>query len=101
MRNITVLLVAGLSFAAGKDDGKVEIIDGAPTDVPIGACNPLTQTGCNAGEKCTWINDQDNPPIGHVGCAPDGTIALDGACTDPPAGPMGYDTCVKGTVCLS
>lgn len=71
-------------------------------------CNPLAQTGCGLrrGEKCTWINDQDNPPIGHVGCAPEGGVggtplALGAACTDPVAGPMGYDDCMKGTVCLS
>jgi hypothetical protein len=67
-------------------------------------CNPLTQGGCNPGEKCTWVNDQDSPPIGHIGCAPDygaAAVAIGGACTDPPAGPMGYDTCVKGAVCVS
>jgi len=76
---------------------------GGGSDAAMGSCNPLTQAGCNANEKCTWVNDQANPPIGHVGCVPDGTIALGGACTDPPggAGAMGYDTCVKGTVCLS
>ena len=70
-------------------------------DAGPGVCNPLTQAGCAAGEKCTWINDQDNPPIGHVGCAPDGTLAIGTACTAPPAGPMGYDDCAKGSVCLS
>ena len=66
-------------------------------------CNPLTQTGCNAGEKCTWINDQDDPPIGHVGCAPEAAApkAIGEACTPPPGGPMGYDDCAKGAVCLS
>ena len=37
-------------------------------------------------------------PEGGVGGTP---IALGGACTDPVAGPMGYDDCAKGTVCLS
>ena len=95
-----VALIAGL--AACGDDGGVTFIDAPPGDVnTVGTCNPRTQTGCNAGEKCTWINDQDNPPIGHIGCAPVGTIAIGGACTDPPAGPMGYDQCVAGAVCLS
>ena len=39
------------------------------------ACNPLTQAGCAAGEKCTWLLDALTPPqyVGHIGCAPDGT----------------------------
>ena len=95
--------ICTLLFAACSDgkNGPGGFIDGAPGDVVDGVCNPKTQTGCNPGEKCTWINDQDNPPIGHVGCAPNGTIAIGQACTDPPAGPMGYDNCVGGSVCLA
>jgi hypothetical protein len=94
-------LFAGLAACGGGSDKPVFVDAPSGGDGGAGACNPLTQTGCNAGEKCTWINDQDNPPIGHVGCAPDGTVAIGAACTDPPAGPMGYDQCVKGSVCLS
>ncbi len=99
-------LFLGLVAACGggSGGGGPVFVDAAPpsdsTVVPP-TCNPLTQTGCNAGEKCTWWTDQDNPPIGHVGCSPDGTTAIGQACTDPPAGPMGYDSCVKGSVCLS
>ncbi|HEY4179419.1 MAG TPA: hypothetical protein VGM90_21390 [Kofleriaceae bacterium] len=64
-------------------------------------CSPTAQTGCNAGEKCTWINDQDDPPIGHIGCAPDGNVEIGTACTAPAAGPMGYDTCKKGSFCIN
>ena len=62
-------------------------------------CDPLLQTNCNAGEKCSWIIDQDNPPIAHIGCAPDGTIASGQQCSPPVAGPLGFDACVKGSVC--
>ena len=104
MRKIAFLLFA--IAACGDDGNSVIVLDGAGGDTGPATCNPLTQTGCAAGEKCTWINDQDNPPIGHVGCAPEGgvggtPIALGGACTDPVAGPMGYDDCAKGSVCLS
>ncbi len=97
-------LFAGLTACGGGGgNNSVQLVD-APTVDAMTTCNPLTQGGCNPGEKCTWINDQDDPPIGHVGCAPDPGatgIAIAGACTEGPAGPMGYDTCVKGAVCLS
>jgi hypothetical protein len=96
-------LLIGLSACPGGKETDVTLID-APLVDAMTTCNPLTQGGCNPGEKCTWINDQDDPPIGHVGCAPDpgaGGIAIGSACTDPPAGPMGYDNCAKGSVCLS
>jgi len=96
-------LFAGLAACGGGSNNSVTLVD-APTVDAMTTCNPLTQGGCNPGEKCTWINDQDDPPIGHVGCAPDPGatgIAIGSACTDGPAGPMGYDTCVKGAVCLS
>jgi hypothetical protein len=97
-------LFAGLTACGGGGgNNSVQLVD-APTVDAMTTCNPLTQGGCNPGEKCTWINDQDDPPIGHVGCAPDPGatgIAIGGACTEGPAGPMGYDTCVKGAVCLS
>ena len=100
-------LFVGLTACGGGGNSSVNLIDSAGGGDGSGSiCNPLTQTGCSTGEKCTWINDQDNPPIGHVGCAPEGgvggtPIALGGACTDPVAGPMGYDDCAKGSVCLS
>ncbi len=101
------LAIAAVLFGFAACDKKEGVI---LVDAPMGdggntmTCNPLTQGGCNTGEKCTWINDQDDPPIGHVGCAPDPGatgIAIGGACTEGPAGPMGFDTCVKGSVCLS
>jgi len=81
----------------------VTLVD-APVDAPLGGpCNALTQAGCSVGQKCTWIRDQDNPPLGHVGCAVDpGAIglAIGAACATPPAGPQGYDSCVRGSVCV-
>ncbi len=84
------------------DDASVVLVDAPQVffDAPAATCNPLTQTGCNAGEKCTWWHDQDSPPIGHVGCAPNGTIAVGAACTEPAAGPLGYDDCVRGSYCI-
>ena len=100
------LFVGLAACGGGSNSNSVNLIDASGDGGGGMACNPLTQTGCDAGQKCTWINDQDNPPIGHVGCAPEGgvggtPIAIGGACTDPVAGPMGYDDCAKGSVCLS
>ncbi|MGE0870276.1 MAG: hypothetical protein AB7P03_17050 [Kofleriaceae bacterium] len=86
------------------NNNDIMLIDSSTTpDAPVtAACNPNAQTGCQAGEKCTWITDQEEPnPIGHVGCVPDGTIAVGDACTEGPPGPMGYDQCVKGAVCIA
>lgn len=75
----------------------------APPTTPAtntNTCNPLTQTGCNANEKCTWIIDQTNPSIGHIGCTPRGTVPIGCACTVGAAGATGYDDCVQGATCL-
>jgi hypothetical protein len=63
-------------------------------------CNPLTQTGCAASEKCTWITDQTTPQrIGHIGCTPTGTVETGCACTTGLPGSTGYDDCQKGSIC--
>ena len=86
-----------------------------PLDAPpdscgyyFGACNPLTQTGCNVGEKCTWALVPDHPPLGYVDCAPEGTVPIGAACSYSETmhvdecGRLVTDTadnCVKGAVC--
>lgn len=91
------VLLAGLATACGGGSNKP---DASTIDAAL-SCNPLDQTGCDPGEKCTWVIDQDNPRVGHIDCAPDGTVQAQGACTYGPAGPMGYDNCVAGTACSS
>jgi hypothetical protein len=86
-------------------------VDAAIADAPIDAyvpCNPVAQSGCQAGEKCTWIIDIDGTAttndIGHVGCVAVGaTPTADGAaCNDATAGANGgADTCVAGDLCIS
>ena len=81
-------------------DAPVILID-AMVDAASGPCNPLAQTGCNSGERCTWIKDQDVPtPIGHIGCVPMGTVAVGAACTVATA-TTGHDDCIVGSVCVS
>jgi hypothetical protein len=100
------------SFAAGHGHGCVagrgpfyECDDPMPVDpcaitTPV-ICNVLQQTGCAAGEKCTWIEDATTPQkVGHIGCAPDGTVARGASCMyTPPGANGGYDDCMKGDVC--
>ena len=74
--------------------------DGSPI-----ACNPLLpvgQQGCIPGQKCTWIRVQDTPePLGRLGCVPDGSVALGGACTQGASGnTTGYDDCAAGGICI-
>ena len=90
------VLFTGLMAACGGGK-KVNLIDAPPADG--GVCNPLTQAGCAAGEKCSWIIDDATADIGHIGCAPDGTVAVGGACMN--AGGVGPDDCVAGNVCVA
>jgi len=98
-------LFVGLIAACGggSDSKKIVLPDGAGGDTGPSICSPLTQTGCNAGEKCTWIWDQLPPsgqttpaPIGHIGCTAAGTLALGANCG---ARALGGDTCAAGLAC--
>jgi hypothetical protein len=91
-------------IAACTGDTPLHFVDATISNDVIdeGFCNVLTQTGCNVGEKCTWIHDVDLPdPIGHIGCAPDlGGVRPGGACTVAAPQVGGYDNCVKGDACI-
>jgi hypothetical protein len=95
------ILVGFLVACGGNNNNKVVLIDSAGSGSDM-TCNILTQTGCNAGEKCAWVRDQSSAnPLGHLACAPDGSMPIGGACTYGPDGVMGYDNCAKGGVCLA
>jgi hypothetical protein len=102
MRIDALMLLAMLAACGNGVRHGVCICDAPPGDLDANyACNPLAQTGCLIGEKCTWIVDQLQPQeVGHVGCAPDGSASSDGACIPGPPGPDGFDDCVKGNICL-
>jgi hypothetical protein len=65
-------------------------------------CDPKSQSGCGTYEKCTWVVDQVDPPIGHVACVPVGEgIPIGEECQRSAPGPGGgIDECVEGAVCL-
>lgn len=95
------LLIGLIDVGACASKPRSTQLGDAATDA-LDTCDPLAQTGCNSGEKCTWVLDATVPTVlGHVGCVPDGTEALGAACTYGPPGPMGYDNCAKGNACVS
>ena len=100
-RSWSVGVVVALAACGG--GGGTKLVDGG-ADAPT-ACNPVAQTGCQAGEKCTWIIDIDGtsttPDVGHIGCAVAGTTPDGGTCQDATATANGgVDTCVAGDLCI-
>lgn len=94
---------AASSGGGGATDGGLDASStgdagGAPDAGP--PCNVLEQTGCSAGQKCTWV--RTGLQQGKIACAPDGTVDVNGACQYGSAsGGSGYDDCRKGNVCLA
>ncbi len=92
-------LLLGVIAACG--GGGTKLLD-ASVDAPM-ACNPIAQTGCMTGEKCTWVVDVDPTPtrdeIGHTGCVPDGSAIAGAACTGATA--AAPDICKAGELCIS
>jgi hypothetical protein len=103
-----VAAIVCVAAACQSDNGSfVRITDSGSPDVYVACprnktsqCNPLTQSGCAAGEKCTWLLDAVVPQyIGHIGCAPMGARDVGESCMYGPPGCDGYDDCKKGFVC--
>lgn len=71
--------------------------------VVLTACDPVAQTGCAAGKKCTWIRTSSSgTPAGALGCAPAGTAAAGAACSYGADGEQtGFDDCRGGLACLA
>ena len=70
---------------------------GSAIDAPlVTACDPITQTGCSTGERCTWV--QVNQSTGYVGCQPNGTVPGGGACKFGSGFPA-TDNCEAGYAC--
>ncbi|MBA3539289.1 MAG: hypothetical protein H0T79_06645, partial [Deltaproteobacteria bacterium] len=84
----------GASVDAPVSDAPSDGKSDAPADAFSGVCNPFTQTGCGANEKCTWF--QEAAGTGHLGCAPNGTVAVGGACMYTSTG---ADNCKVGAAC--
>jgi hypothetical protein len=61
-------------------------------------CNLGTSGGCETGQACTWIVDQDDPFVAHPACVTPGTTPVGSACTQSPA-PLGTSDCELGSFC--
>jgi hypothetical protein len=105
MKNLILAAAVAAFVAACGGGGKPTLID-ANSDA-LSVCNPIAQTGCKTGEKCTWIIDVDatmnQAAIGHTGCAAVSatTVADGGVCDEPTASTGGIDNCVAGDVCIA
>jgi hypothetical protein len=96
---LVFVFIALVACGGDGSQGKVLPLDSGPVVTPA-QCDPLTQTGCPANEKCTWILDALMPEyVGHVGCAPDGTANAGEPCMYGAPGATGYDLCKRGLVC--
>src|SRR3569623_2852629 len=90
-------LCAALLVACGNSSAnKVHIVTDSGSGSGSGAaCNVLAQTGCNTGEKCTWIyalvSADGTNILGHVGCAPEGDKAETAHCPHHAPGPQSSD----------
>lgn len=97
---IAALSIAGCQYiieipdrelGSGDGDGDGDIDAGI--DAPLaGECNPLTQEGCDDGEKCTSTHGPSSTTV----CAPDGTVGINGPCAIDAAG---IDDCVGDAIC--
>jgi hypothetical protein len=93
--------------ACGGDDDDGPMIDGdggPPMDAgPTAACNPVNQTGCAAGERCTSVTYQVMPDLRRrTECVADGTVDEGGACTEGmPGADTGFDDCKAGLYCVN
>ena len=72
-----------------------------------GGCDPVAQTGCSVGEKCTGVvvSQTEPPPCGEEGCLPTrcvsaGTQGKLDACTFGEPGDTGFDDCEAGLFCF-
>ena len=98
---VGLLTIAACGGGGNDADARIITRDGADGP-PGGACNILTNTGCEAGQKCTWIRVSVAPPLGQVGCTADGTVDINGSCMYGAAGAAtGFDNCLGGHICLA
>lgn len=101
---MALLLGAAGLWACGGGGSKVHLAD-AGADGGAGICNPVTNEGCGAGEKCAdaFVGGGDAGPALHrTACVPDGSVAVGGACermADDTG--LSYDNCQAKSTCIN
>ncbi|MCA9606332.1 MAG: hypothetical protein KC619_12085 [Myxococcales bacterium] len=90
---------AGAPMDAGSDAAVVDAgaADTGTADAGTADCDPVLQTGCGAGDRCTWVAGVAGFTNGDTRCVPDGTIPVFQPCTASAGGVP--DDCVAGTFC--
>ncbi|HSQ63645.1 MAG TPA: hypothetical protein VLM85_10545 [Polyangiaceae bacterium] len=91
----------GVDASPGSDAGDAGDAGGDAGDASVPLCDPIAQTGCNTGEKCTWVRDTLSPTVtGELRCVQDGNVNSGGNCSYGASGSTtGYDNCKKGLIC--
>lgn len=95
---VRTLIVLAATGCGGGDPKLPDAAIVAPPDAGCTAdiCSPLTNIGCSASQKCTWITDMNPPRFGRTACSFAGAVAIGLPCTRDP---NGGDGCVAGAVC--
>lgn len=103
-RLVSTLVLAVAALAGCDDQPAARAVDAGGDAASALACDPLAaaaDSGCAAGQRCTWIVTGAAPASGVVGCAPIGAVPLHGACTvGPPGLTTGFDDCGLGAACF-
>jgi hypothetical protein len=84
-------------FSDGFESGDVLAWSASTGVVAVDQCHLVAQTGCDLGEKCTFITTDINPLRGYAGCWEDGTVGPGGECTVN--GSTMIDDCSAGGFC--
>jgi hypothetical protein len=88
--------VSALAACGGGGDNGDDVQIGPDANLNTGTCNPVSQTGCAADQKCTWVEYQEDPALGKTECVTNGTVPVGGACTrGEPGATTGFDDCDK------
>lgn len=87
--------------SADADEG--DMAADVPVDAPVDApnpddCDPVANTGCPDGERCTFVVTNADSFEGITTCAPIGSTADGERCTATP-GDEGSDDCSAGSTC--
>ncbi|MCP4446283.1 MAG: hypothetical protein GY811_13200 [Myxococcales bacterium] len=110
MKRLIISVFCAVAFGAcgGSSDN-----NGDPTLIPDAAagtdagstleCNPVTQAGCETGEKCAQLVESAEPFLARTTCVPgDGEVGEGNACTPGvPGAETGFDDCVAGYTCIN